>query len=225
MKTEAGARDPLQSLADEHGLTLDELKEKVRTIVDAEIGLVSWHARVRRYQAAAEECMRAYAAIEGNEKGEQGARFIGRLLGVRGIDPFLGRPQKRPWVLAVLAECESLLGVICAQDGEDRDAVERRILLEFGASPNEIAASRDPARDGPVRSYADTAIARKARRDVERIRRTLRAEISELQQKRQSLDDPPADFELGHLAVASHLDEKIEEYEGLLARLNARRRS
>lgn len=46
--------------------------------------LAKRHAKLLRYQCAAEECMRAFAAIEGNEKG---ALELGRTLGVAAQRP------------------------------------------------------------------------------------------------------------------------------------------
>jgi hypothetical protein len=85
------ARPPLSSLADELEVGLDELVLIVQRAASAQIALAKRRAKLLRYQRAAEECIRAFAAIEGNEKG---AFELGRTLGVRpwGPDP---RPQAK----------------------------------------------------------------------------------------------------------------------------------
>ena len=83
------ARPPLSSLAGELGLELDELVVQLHANASAQIALAKRRNKLLRYQAAAEKCIRAFAAIEGNEKG---ALELGRTLGIRawGPDP---RPQ------------------------------------------------------------------------------------------------------------------------------------
>jgi hypothetical protein len=51
---------------------------------------------------------------------------------------------KKPWVLAAIEACEGLYGPLYAGDGERPQAVERRILLEFGG-----VAERDRSISGP----------------------------------------------------------------------------
>lgn len=215
----AGTREPLQSLAEQHGVELDAFEELVRTTVSARLDAAKLRAKLLRYQRAAEECMRAYAAINGDEEG---GLFIGRILGV--AEPRLPS-LKRPWLLAALDTFDGS----DAGDDERRETVERRILLEYGATPNEIAAfqNRD---DTSVRRYVSSAEARAGRREAARLRQKLSTEISALKQSRESLADGNGNVDqpLGRRILAfnllPHLDTQIAERETILAVLDARRR-
>jgi hypothetical protein len=130
-------------------------------------------------------------------------------------------PVPKPWVLSQIEACKGYAG-----DDEDLEAVERRILVELGVSPNEIAAFQKGGRNraDPVKTFADSREARAGRRDAARLRAKLSTEISELKQRREVfLDD--GDRSLLFPNVLPDLDKQIADRRATLAKLDSRRRS
>jgi hypothetical protein len=128
-------------------------------------------------------------------------------------------PVPKPWVLSKIEACKGYAG-----DDEDLEAVERRILVELGVSPNEIAAFQKGGRNH-VKTYANSREARAGRRQAERLRQELISKISELKQQREAfLGNNDQKFRrLLFPAVLPDLDKQIADCQATLTIIDSRR--